>query len=61
MGIEDKAKEFTEATEGKMKEAFGRANDNPELKEEGEDKQVEAAAMEGEKEDAVRDVKKIPD
>ena len=61
MGIEDKAKEFTEATEGKVKEAFGRANDNPELKEEGENKQVEAAAMEGKKEDAARDVKEIPD
>ncbi|MGB3293111.1 MAG: CsbD family protein [Phormidesmis sp.] len=61
MGLDDKAKAFTEATEGKIQEAFGRANDNPELKEKGEDKQVEAAAKEGEKENAVRDVEKIPD
>ncbi len=61
MGLEDKAKAAAKATEGKIEEAFGRANDNPEAKEKGEDKQVEAAAMEGKKEEAVRDVKKIPD
>ncbi len=61
MGLEDKAKAAAKATEGKLEEAFGRANDNPEAKQEGEDKQVEAAAMEGKKEEAAHSIKEIPD
>ncbi|PZO21796.1 MAG: CsbD family protein [Leptolyngbya foveolarum] len=45
MDIKDKAEAAKKATEGKLKEAFGRANDNPDLQKEGEAKQAEAAAI----------------
>ncbi len=60
MSLEDKAKAAAKATEGKLKEAYGRAQDNPEAQVEGEDEQIEAAAP-SEKEDAKQAIKDIPD
>ncbi|MGC1309202.1 MAG: CsbD family protein [Phormidesmis sp.] len=60
MGIKDQAKAAAEATAGKLEEAYGRANDNPEAKKEGEEKQIDAAA-EDQKEQAKHDIKEIPD
>ncbi len=60
MSLEDKAKAAAKATEGKLKEAYGRAQDNPEVQAEGEDEQIEAAAP-SEKEDAKHAIKDIPD
>lgn len=54
MDIKDKAEAAKKATEGKLKEAFGRANDNPELQKEGEDKQKEAAAIDAQDLDTSR-------
>ncbi|MGB3766315.1 MAG: hypothetical protein WA947_07130 [Phormidesmis sp.] len=45
MDIKDKAEAAKKATEGKMKEAFGRATDSPEALKEGEAEQKEAAAI----------------
>ena len=56
MSLEDQAKAAAKATEGKLKEAYGRAQDTPEAKAEGEDKQVEAAAL-VDQEDAKTDIK----
>ncbi|CAN5718835.1 hypothetical protein BH23CYA1_BH23CYA1_16120 [soil metagenome] len=56
MSLEDKAKAAAKATEGKLKEAYGRAQDNPEAQAEGEDEQIEAAAL-VDKEDAKTDIK----
>ena len=56
MSLEDRAKAAAKATEGKLKEAYGRAQDNPKVQAEGEDEQVEAAAL-VDKEDAKADIK----
>lgn len=45
MDAKDKVKAAKEATEGKLQEAYGRATDNPEAKQEGEAKQDKAAAI----------------
>ena len=45
MDIKDKAEAAKKATEGKLKEAAGRATDNPTAQKEGEAKQAEAAAI----------------
>lgn len=45
MDAKDKVEAAKEATEGKLKEAAGRATNNPDLQAEGEAKQDRAAAI----------------
>lgn len=61
MGLGEKAKAAAKATEGKLEEAYGRSKDDPEAVAEGEDKQVEAAELEGKGEQATKDIKNTSD
>lgn len=54
MDIKDKAEAAKKATEGKLKEAYGRATDQPDVQEEGEAKQAEAAAIDAQDMDKSR-------